>query len=94
MAKIVAITTNDNPNDPFDEFEKWYAFDNDYGYNTCGRLAVAARTSEALTPQENAIALEEAIDDIISHDYAGIFRKAVKEVTEEEANEYYLESVG
>jgi len=93
MAKLVALTTYDNPHDPFDDFKKWYMFDNDHGYNCCGQLADRARTSEALTPGENAEALEEAIDNIIKHDFVGIYRKATKEVTPEEMEEYYMETV-
>ena len=93
MAKLVALTTFDNPNDPFDDFKKWYSFDNDHGYNCCGQLAYIARTSDALTPGEYAQALEEAIDDIIYRDPVGIYRKATKEVTPEEMEEYYMESV-
>lgn len=92
MVRIVALTTNDNPYSPIDDFEKWFMFDNDRGYNSCSYLARVARTSDALTPQENAQALETAIDDIIRLDFRNIYKKAVKEVDDDEMEEYYNES--
>lgn len=93
MAMIVALTTHDNPYSPFDEFNKWFMFDNDHGYNTCSFLARVARTSDALTPDENAKVLEEAIDDIIRLDFDGIYKKVTKEAPPDELEEYYMETV-
>lgn len=90
MAKIVALTTSDNPYSPFDEFDKWFMFDNDHGYNSCSYLARIAKTSDALTPQENDTVLEEAIDDIIRLDFSEIYRKVYKEVPDSEAEEYNM----
>lgn len=90
MAKIVALTTNDNPYSPFDEFEKWFMFDNDHGYNSCSYLARVAKTSDALTPQENETVLEEAIDDIIRLDFTDHYKKVSKEVPNSEADDYYM----
>lgn len=92
MATIVALTTNDNPYCPFDEFEKWFMFDNDHGYNSCSYLARVARTSDALSPKENSDALEEAIDEIIKLDFRGIYKKVKKEVPSSEQEEYYIEA--
>lgn len=93
MAKIVALTTHDNPYNPFDEFEKWFMFDNDRGYNSCSYLARVARTSDALTPQENEKVLEEAIDDIIRLDCMNNYKKVFKEVPDSEMEEDYVEAV-
>lgn len=92
MATIVALTTIDNPYDPFDNFEKWFMYDNDHGYNSCGYLARVARTSDALTPQENTKILEEAIDDIVRLDFMNNYKKVKKEVSEKELEEYYTEA--
>ena len=88
MAKIVALTTNDNPYSPFDDFDKWFMFDNVRGYNSCSYLARVARTSDALTPQENSEALEEAIDDIIRLDVTNNYKKVFKEVPDSEIDDY------
>ena len=93
MARIVALTTHDNPYCPFDDFEKWFMYDNDHGYGSCAYLARVARTSDALTPDENTKVLEEAIDDIIRLDFSGIYKKVTKEVASSESEEYYMETV-
>ena len=92
MAKLTALTTVDNPYSPFDEFEKWFMFDNDHGYNSCGYLARIARTSDALTAVENNRVLEEAVDEIIRLDFMNIYKKVTKEVGPEEDEEYYMEA--
>lgn len=89
MAKLVALTTVDNPYSPFDDFEKWFMFDNIKGYGTCSYLARIARTSDALTPQENDQALESAIDEIIKLDALNMYRKETKEASDQETAEYY-----
>lgn len=60
-----ALTTYDNPYDPFKEFDKWFLFDIVGGYNSCGYLARIARTSEQLTEAENLNEIERAIDEIV-----------------------------
>lgn len=89
MAKLVALTTVDNPYNPFDDFEKWFMFDNIKGYGTCSYLARIARTSDALTPQENEQVLETAIDEIIRLDALNMYRKETKEASDQEMAEYY-----
>ena len=89
MAKLVALTTVDNPYNPFDDFDKWFMFDNIKGYGTCSYLARIARTSDALTPQENEQVLEAAIDEIIKLDALNMYRKETKEASDEETSEYY-----
>lgn len=74
----VAITTIDNPYDPFDEFESWFLFDVLKGYNTCGYLARIARTTDEFTDEENRFEIERAIDEIIENDFLGIYKKVTK----------------
>ena len=64
--KFSALTTFDNPYDPFKEFDKWFVFDIVKGYNSCGYLARIAKTSEQLTEEENLEILSNAIDEIVS----------------------------
>ena len=63
--KIFALTTKDNPFDPFDEFTDWLAFDRRKGYNSSEYLARIARTSDKLSEEENIREIEAAIDEIV-----------------------------
>ncbi len=74
MAKCM-LTTFDNPYDPFEQFDSWYMFDQDKGYNTCSYLARIARTSDQLSEEENELEIERAIDEIIKYDFRNIYKK-------------------
>lgn len=66
MQDNVAITTLDNPFDPFKDFKSWYAYDIQMGYNTCERLAsIVNCVPESLTSEENNYFVNEAIDELI-----------------------------
>lgn len=73
-----ALTTVDNPYDPFDQFDDWYRFDTDKGYNTCGILARFQYTSDQFTDEENAYEIERAIDTIIANDPLNRWKKVKK----------------
>ena len=74
MSKF-ALTTIDNPFDPFEQFDSWYIYDVDHGNNSCAYLARIARTSDQFTDQENDIEIERAIDEIIKYDFMNVFKK-------------------
>jgi hypothetical protein len=74
----VMLTTIDNPYDPFEDFKSWFKYDVEHGYNTCGYLARISRTTEQFTDIENAIEIENAIDEIIEHDFMHIYKKITK----------------
>lgn len=78
MSDAYALSTKDNPYNPFDNFDSWYMFDLDKGYDSCGYLARVARTSEQLSDEENAKQIENAIDDIVSSDFTNMFIKIKK----------------
>lgn len=73
--KKARLTTFDNPFNPFTEFDSWFLFDCEKGYNSCAYLARIARTSEQLTEQENDEEIERAIDEIIKYDFQNIYKK-------------------
>ncbi len=74
----VALTTFDNPYNPFTQFEKWFLFDTEKGYNSCAYLGRIARTSEEFTDEENNQEIERAIDEIIKYDFLNIYKKEYK----------------
>lgn len=75
-----ALTTFDNPFDPFDQFEAWFRFDSDKGYNSCSYLDRIARTSDQLSEEENDQEIERAIDEIIKYDFMNIYKKVKRQI--------------
>lgn len=75
----VAITTVDNPYDPFTQFDEWYAYDEIHGYHSCSLLARFAKTSIDLNSEETNLLIENAIDRIVNLNGLGNYRKLVKE---------------
>ena len=71
----VALTTFDNPFNPFTNFNEWFIWDTTHGYNSCGYLARIARTSSQLTDEENNAEIERAIDEIVELDPFNVYRK-------------------
>lgn len=69
------LTTIDNPFNPFTQFSEWLLFDNRNEHNCCAYLGRAAGTSPALTPHENQIEIEEAIDRLLEADFLHIYKK-------------------
>lgn len=75
-----ALTTFDNPFDPFDDFGNWFVFDAIKGYNTCGLLANVAQTSNVYSEDENDSLIEMAIDSIVATNPLKIYKKVTKEI--------------
>ena len=75
------LSTIDNPFNPFENFDSWFLFDVEKGYNSCAYLARIAKTSNEFTEQEEDEEIERAIDEIIKYDFMNIYVK-VKEDTE------------
>ena len=78
------LTTFDNPYDPFDDFVHWFLFDVEKGYNTCGKLARIARSSEQFSTIEDKRETERAIDEIIDHDFLNIYKKVTRNLEGQE----------
>lgn len=74
MAKC-ALTTFDNPYNPFEEFDSWFRFDMDKGYCSCAYLDRIALTSSQLSDEENEREIERAIDEIIKLDPFNMYKK-------------------
>ena len=78
MAREVMLSTIDNPYNPFDDFDKWYAYDIEHGYNSCGLLARIAPTSDELPENFVAEFIEDSIDNFLSLDCLHLFVKVVR----------------
>lgn len=79
MAAKCALTTIDNPYDPFEQFIPWFLFDEERGYHSSSYLARIARTSEQLSDEENNREIERAIDEIVKYDFMNIYKKVTKD---------------
>lgn len=73
------LTTFDNPFDPFEQFDSWFLFDVEKGYNSCSYLGRIAKTSDQLSEEENDKEVERAIDEIIKYDFMNIYKKVKRE---------------
>lgn len=73
------ITTNDNPFDPFEEWDDWFFFDVEHGYYSCSRLDRIVNIGDDFTERETNAELERAIDQIIKHDFTDTYKKVSKD---------------
>lgn len=87
MVTDCALTTFDNPFDPFEQFTSWLLYDNEKGYNSCGRVARVANFSDDMTQKEYDEEKERAIDSIVEHDDLNIFKKFVRTITNEDESD-------
>lgn len=69
------LTTWDNPYSPFTQYDQWYAYDRGMGYFTPEYLARIAETSIALSDEQNDKIIDDAINEIVSYNVLGIYRK-------------------
>ena len=76
-----AITTVDNPFNPFDQFVEWYLFDKDMGYDSCEFLARVADVDDTLSDAEKNREVERAIDRIIRFDFLHIYKKVERKAS-------------
>jgi hypothetical protein len=74
------LTTIDNPFDPFTQYDDWLALDEELARikerpTTCSFLARITKTSDELSEEDEALAIESAIDEIVSQNVLGVYRK-------------------
>lgn len=80
----VALTTFDNPYNPFDDFTSWFLFDTEKGYNSCSRLARFTHITDDMSEVEVNLEIERAIDTIISYDFTNNYKKIKRNKTRTE----------
>ena len=78
------LSTIDNPFNPFEDFDSWFLFDVEKGYNSCAYLARISRTSNEFTEEEEAEEIERAIDEIIKYDFMNLYIKVTEPNTKKE----------
>lgn len=74
------LSTIDNPYNPFDEYRRWYEFDTRLGYNTAAFLARLTFTSYELSEVDQALAVENAVDEAVEENVLGLYIKVTKEI--------------
>ena len=77
-----ALTTVDNPFDPFNQFDEWFRFDTEKGYNSCSKIDRFANISDSMSEAEVSQEIERAIDEIIKYDFLNIYKK-VKNINQQ-----------
>ena len=73
------LTTVDNPFDPFTQFNEWFVWDESKGYHTSALLARIAKTSDDISESDQAVAIQNAIDEIVHENVSGMFRKVSRD---------------
>lgn len=77
------LTTTDNPYDPFDQFDEWYAFDElkarqENRPTCCAYLARIAMNSDDVSENEYNRVMNDVIDEIVELNLSGKFRKVTR----------------
>ena len=80
--RVVALTTEDNPWNPFTDYDSWSAWDESHGYCTESYLDRIAMLSDSLNDELKAKYEEEAIDEIINFNKGIIPYKKVEDTVE------------
>ena len=76
--EVVFVTTIDNPYDYFTDFDRWYAYDTEKGYNTCGLVDRLAHTSLEESSYNYKREIERAVDQICKWNLTGLYKKITK----------------
>jgi len=77
------LTTVDNPFNPFTQFDEWYDWDVAHDYNTVAFLGRISKSSQDLSLADQLLAVQDAIDEIITENVSGMWRKVTKDNAEE-----------
>lgn len=72
------LTTIDNPYNPWTQYDDWFAWDAQAGYHTPGFLARIVRYSDELSDEDQSLAIEQAIDEIVEENVLGIYKRVAE----------------
>lgn len=83
------VTTTDNKFNPFTEFDQWYDYDINHGYNTCGYVYRVLGINEPSDLPDDIVdtALDNAINDICRLDLTGVPGVHYKKVTPDDISD-------
>jgi hypothetical protein len=77
------LTTFDNPFNPFTRFNEWLAYDTRMGYDTAAFLARVAYVSHEMSEPDQALAIQDAINQIVEENVTGMYRKVSRSFAKE-----------
>lgn len=78
MSNNHMLSTEGNPYNPWTEFDKWRAWDEQEGYYSLNLLARVAITSSELSEQLQDEAIEDAIQEIVTENVSGVHIKVAE----------------
>lgn len=76
------LTTEDNPFNPFTQWDEWFAYDAALGYHTPAYLGRVVNTSYDLSEADQSVAINNAIDEIVKENILGIYKKVSQDMKE------------
>ena len=78
MENEVMLSTVDNPFNPFNDFDSWWLFDKEKGYDSCERLARLLNVTEDMSSIEQEKERIRAIDRLIELDFTDTFIRVTR----------------
>lgn len=81
MTHECALTTVDNPYDPFTEWNEWFAWDFNAKYHSPSLLARLLITSSDLSEADQRLDLENVVNKIVIENWYGVHRKLLRPLT-------------
>lgn len=76
------LTTVDNPFDPFEQFDEWYRWDSESGYNTPALLDRVVVVSDDTSEADQAKAVQWGMEEIARENVSGMHKMVSKLITE------------
>lgn len=76
--RTFAISTFDNPFNPFEDFDNWFLYDCEKDYYSLTKVARLAKVDDSMTEKEYAKEVERAIERLIEIDPLDIYIKVYK----------------
>ena len=73
--EAIMLTTMDNPFNPFIQYNEWYAYDVNKGYNTCAYLARLVGDLNPLEELEAESIIKQKIQEIVDLNLLGNYCK-------------------